>query len=220
MGRFVIKALTGPVKGQTFPLSHGLKIGRSQGDIIIKDKMISELHAEIQIYSNGQIMILDKDSKNKIIIKGKKIVKSVLEQGSKFQVGQTEFEVDFIQAPEEIMLQFMSKNIKNVKDKPLPLHALPKTIELVFLSGIQKGRRYQVSYGPRFFGSHSVDFPIFEKKSPKKAFILTSKNEKIIFKTEHPSNVRLNEKKLSQAEIKNGDKISIGDTTLKVTILQ
>ena len=218
MGRYILKALTGPVQNQVFPVKHGLKIGRSLGDIILKDPLVSDLHAEIQIYSNGKIMILDKDSKNKIVINDQRTIKSVLEKGTRFKIGQTEFILDFIRTPEEIWSKYIKKIAKDIQDRPLRLKPFCQEIEIVFISGLQKGRRHYLSYGPRFFGSHSVDFPIFEKQAPKKAFVLVPSETKTSFVTNHPSIVRLNGKKIKKAGVKNGDKILIGDTVLKIKL--
>ena len=218
MGRFVFKALTGPVKGQVFPVKHGLRIGRSLGDIVLKDPLVSDLHAEIQIYSNGKIMIVDKDSKNKIFMNDKRTVKSILENGSRFKIGQTEFVMDFIQTPEEIVIAFIKKNTKDIQDQPLSLQPFFQAIEIIFLSGIQKGEKHYLTYGPRFFGCNSVDFPIFEKKAPKKAFALVPDKSDTFFVTSEPLLVQFNEQKTKRVRIQSGDKISIGNTILKINL--
>ena len=218
MGQFVLKALTGPVKGQVFPIKHGLRIGRSLGDIILNDQLVSDLHAEIQIYSNGKIMIIDKDSKNKIIINDRRTVKSILEKGATFRIGQTDFKLEFIMPPEEIWSELIKRCAKNIQDHPLFLQPFLQAIEIVFLSGLQKGNRHYLSYGPRFFGSRSVDFPVFEKKAPEKAFALVPGKANTLFVTNHPSVVHLNGKKIKKAHIKSGNKISIGSTILKIIL--
>lgn len=216
MGKYVLKVLKGSLKGQTFPIKQGLKIGRSLGDIILKDSMVSDLHAEIQIYSTGKIMLIDKDSKNKIIMNNKRTVKSILEKGSRFKIGHTEFEVAFMKSPKELVLDFISKNMKSFEDQPLSLKAFPSPIEVVFLSGVQKGEKYYLSYGPRFFGSHSIDCHLFEETAPDKAFALIPKAQSAIFVTHYPSAVRFNGKNVEKVKIKTGDRISIGKTILEI----
>ena len=218
MARYVLKALTGPVKGKIFLIKDGLKIGRSSGDIILKDKMVSNLHAEIRIYASGKIMIIDKDSKNKIIINKQATIKSILEKGSKFEIGQTEFELDFIKAPEEILSEFIKKKSKDIKDQALSLKPFFQVIEVLFSSGLQKGERHCLYYGPRFFGSASVDFPLFEKQAPKKAFVFIPGEMETFFVTDHPEIVRFNGKKIQKSKISSGDKILIGNTILKLTL--
>ena len=132
MGQFMIKALTGPVKGKAFPIEQGLKIGRSIGDILLKDQMVSDLHAEIKVYSSGKIMIIDKESKNKIIINDKTVVKSVLEKGSKFKIGETEFELVFTKTPEEILSEFIKKKYEKCSRPPFVFKAFCSSYRACF----------------------------------------------------------------------------------------
>ena len=218
MGQFILQALTGPVQGKAFKVRNGLRIGRSSGDIVLKDSSVSDLHAEIQIYSSGQIMIVDKDSKNKIFIGKKRVVKSVLEEGSKFTIGSTEFQLKFIKTPEESWSQFLALSVKSIQNQPLALKNFFKSVEVKFLYGIQKGQSYYLSYGPRFFGRHSVDCPVFDKKSPGKCFTLVPKEKEIFFITKYPNIVQLNKQKIEKAKINDGDKILVGDSLLEVKL--
>ena len=218
MGRFVIKALTGPVKGKAFPVRHGLKIGRSVGDVLLPDRLVSDLHAEIKVYPNGKIMIIDKDSKNKIIIDDQKIVKSILEKGTKFKIGETEFELAFVKTPEEAVLDFINKHSKNIQNNPLSLKPFVRAIELVFTSGLQKGQRYYLSYGPRFLGSAFVDIPIFEKEAPKKAFAFVPDKTETFFMTDHPEIIKFNGQNIKKTTIDDGDTILVGTTNLQLNL--
>ena len=219
MGQYILQALTGPAKGKAFKLRNGLRIGRSSGDVILKDPLVSEQHAEIQIYSSGKIMIVDRDSRNKILIDKKRIIKSVLEEGSKFTIGSTEFELKFVKTPEEAWSQFLAHSVKKIKDQPLSLKNFSQSVEVKFLYGIQKGQSYRLFYGPRFFGRHSVDCPIFDRKSPGKCFTLVPKGKDIFFITKHPHIVQLNKQNTEKAKISHGDKISIGDSLLEIKLV-
>lgn len=218
MGQLILQALTGPVKGKSFKIRNGLRIGRDSGDICLKDSLVSNLHAEIQVYSTGKVMIVDKGSKNKIYINNKQVIKSVLEEGSKFTIGSTEFELKLIRTPEEAWSQFLELSIKKVKDNPLSLKQFFKFVEVSFTCGIQKGQTYHLSYGPRFFGRHSVDCPVFDKKSPSKCFTLIPKDKDIIFTTKYPNIVQLNKQSIDKAVIKNGDQVLIGDSLLEIRL--
>ncbi|MCY4321219.1 MAG: FHA domain-containing protein [Bdellovibrionaceae bacterium] len=218
MGQLILHALTGPVKGKSFKIRNGLRIGRTSGDICLKDSLVSNLHAEIQIYSSGKVMIVDKGSKNKIYINNKRVVKSILEEGSKFNIGSTKFELKIINSPEELWSEFLTLSVKKIKDNPLNLKVFSKLVEISFKNGIQKGQIYQLSYGPRFFGRQSVDCPIFDKKSPAKCFTLVPEDKDIIFITKHPDTVQLNKESIRKAVIKNGDQILIGDSLLEIRL--
>ena len=218
MGRFILQALSGPVKGKAFKIKNGLRIGRSVGDVVLKDPLVSDPHAELQIYSSGAIMIVDKDSKNQISIDGKKVVKSILEEGSKFVIGSTEFELKFVKTPEEVWAKFLALSAKNIQDRPLSLKSFSKNVEVRFVYGIQKGQRYYLFYGPRIFGRHSVDCPIFDKKSPGKCFSLVPRGKEVYFVTKYPKIVQLNESSVEKAKIKDRDKIFIGDSLLEIRL--
>ena len=79
-------------------------------------------------------------------------------------------------------------------------------------------RTHDLFYGPRLFGSNSIDFPIFEKNTPKKAFAFVPDETKTFFVTNYPELVKFNGEKIKKAEIKSGDRILIGNTTLKLTL--
>ena len=218
MGKFALKALTGPVKGHSFPLGSGLRIGRVKGDIVLKDPSVSDPHAEIKVSSKGEIVIIDKDSKNGILVDNRETEKSTLKKGSKFKIGKTEFELVFILTPREILSSFIKKHSKNIKDQPLRLKPFIHEIELIFTAGLQKGERHLLLYGPRFCGSRSADLPLLDKKAPEKAFSLIPHKEKSLFITEHPSEVKLNGKEIEKASLKEGDKIFIGHTVLQILL--
>ena len=218
MKKLIIKALTGPVKGKAFPINQGLKIGRTSGDVLLKDPLVSGFHAEIQVYSDGRVVIVDKDSKNKITMNRRTIVKSILEEGARFHIGKTEFEVVEQDSPEEVLSEFMKTNSEFVKDEPNFLKPLAQAIELTFLSGLQEGQKYHLFYGPRFFGANSVDFPIFEKTAPREAFSIIPEDLKSFFITQEPELVRFNEEAIEKSQIKNGDKVFIGSTSLEFTL--
>ena len=216
MGRFILKALSGPVKGQSFDIKKGLKIGRLEGDVVLDDSSVSSLHAKIDIYPNGKMMILDQDSKNKILIEGQELVKSVLEKGTKFKIGKTEFEVALVMTVEELVANFMEKLTQKAKDIPLKLKPFSAPLEVSFISGLQKGQSYYISYGPRFFGSESVDFPLFEQTAPRKSFAIVPEESGPYFITKEPDLVCFNGKQIKRCKIKNGDKVRIGETQIQI----
>ena len=218
MGKFIIQALKGPIKGKTFDVKNGLTFGRRSGDVILKDPSVSSLHAEIQIDKDGKIVIIDKDSKNKIFVGEEQVETLVLEKNTSFKIGDSEFILRFIKSPDELWFQFIKNQTSKVQDAPMALKVFSKPINVLFYAGLQKGREYRLDYGPRFFGRRSVDCPIFDKKSPEKAFALIPGERHILFKTSYPDQVRINDKKLEQSRLKNGDEIFVGDTVLRVRI--
>ena len=216
MGKFVLRALSGPIEGQSFDIKKGLKIGRTKGDILLDDPSVSSLHAKIDIYPNGKMMLLDQDSKNKIMIEDREVIKSILEKDTKFRIGKTEFEVALVMTAEEITANFIKKLSQKVEDSPITLKPFFKPLELSFISGLQKGQSYYLSYGPRFFGSESVDFPLFEKTAPKQSFTIVPAESSSYFVTKEPELVCFNGQPIKKCKIKEGDKVRIGETQLEI----
>ena len=218
MGKFIIQALKGPIKGESFDLKNGLTFGRRNGDVILKDPSVSSLHAEIQIDKDGKIVIRDKKSKNKIFVEDKQVKELVLEKNSTFKIGDSEFILRSIKLPSELWFQFIKNQTNKIQDAPMALKIFFKPVHILFYAGLQKGREYHLDYGPRFFGRRSVDCPIFDKKSPEKAFALIPGKDFILYKTSYPDTVRINDKSMEQSYLKNKDEIFIGDTVLKIRL--
>ncbi len=67
-------------------------IGRSYGDIIVKDEMVSRKHAQIDFLSKETIYIKDLASTNGTLVNGHKISYEKLKDGDLIKVGNTVFE--------------------------------------------------------------------------------------------------------------------------------
>ncbi len=219
MGKTVIKAIKGPIKGKVYTLRDNMIFGRTKGDIVLGDHLVSDPHAKIEIYSSGKIMLIDKDSKNGIFVGGKPKVKVILEEGSKFSLGSSEFEVMFLKFPEEIWSEILKNSLSHIEnDTSVCLSAFFKEVHLHFLKGYQQGETRVLTYGPRSFGSESPGGPLFDKNIPSKAFTLIPKEKGVLFQTSHPSIVHLNGKETSEEMIKDKDIISIDSLEIQVTL--
>lgn len=216
--RFVLKALSGPIKGQAFNLKKNLILGRSRGDIILQDETTSNPHAEIIIYDSGTIMLVDKDSKNGIFVNGALKVKTILEKGSKFQIGSIEFQVNKIYPPKRIWADFLKQILNKIANKEAKLAAFSEEIHLNFLQGPQIGRKEVLTYGPHCFGSQQVEGVLLEKGIKSKAFCFIPQKESILFQTKYPLEVFFNGESVSKTEIKNKDIITVGKTVIKIKL--
>lgn len=82
------------VNGMRHPLeAPGLVIGRgTEADLRINDPGISRLHAEIRVSGSGpntKLDIVDLGSTNGIIVNGQRVRHSVLDEGSRIEIGST-----------------------------------------------------------------------------------------------------------------------------------
>ena len=218
MSRFVLEVLTGPLKGDLFPIKGNLLIGRNKGDIRLKDPAVSSLHAEILWDSRGRVKVVDRDSKNKILFKGKKREELRLREGMKFQIGGTELCLKSTPSTGALLSQIIEGEAKRteLKDRHQPLKPFARATELLWISGSQKGEKYSLFYGPRVFGSSSVDLPIFEREAPGKAFALVPGEKEVFFVTDFPDQVRLNGKETAKSALKDGDRVSVGKAVLEI----
>ena len=217
MKDYAVKALNGSLSGQVFFLKKKLLIGRNVGDIILKESGVSEPHGEIRRHSNDRIILQDLDSKNGIIVDGKRKVKTLLETGTVFSIGKTNFQLIALKSPEEIWLEFLDRQIQTVEDKPMGLKVFMRPIEVHCIEGPQKGVTFLLTYGPRFFGSASVDVPLLDSKVPDQAFQLIPEDGKVLFRTEYPE-MCFREQPQGEGEALSEDEVIVcGETKLKVS---
>ena len=218
MKKMILKALSGPIEGRRFPITETVLLGRSKGDILLEDGATSNPHAEIKVHEGGVVMIVDKASKNGIYVNGVKKIKSILEEGSVFQIGNIKFEVQSIDDPKDTWFQNLIKASKDIENQPQHLESFHKEVYLHFLEGPQEGKVELLTYGPRSFGSELVEGALFDEQAQGTTFTLSPKDEDVIFQTPCPQTVFLNNKSQAEAKIKNGDLISVGWTTIKVQL--
>ena len=82
-----LKVLQGEEKGTTYPVSKPrFLIGRSNGDVNLKDGMISRVHCALEISAEG-IVLKDLESTNGTMVDDQKITTATLTDGSTFRVG-------------------------------------------------------------------------------------------------------------------------------------
>ena len=216
---YVIRPLKGPLKGRKFLMTESLKLGRRQGDIVLNDPAASDPHAEITFNSKGHPVLSDLNSKNGVLVDGKKQSEILLKKNSKFTIGKSEFQVVFLETPEEIWKEILKDSMLRVSDCPKKLSFFPCPLGIEFLSGPQKGARMTLTYGPRYFGSFSVDVPLLDTQAPPEAFVLSPEKWQTIFKTDFPEIVQLNGKQTRQIDVKDNDSVVIGETEIKITFL-
>lgn len=94
-----LKAKTGPLKNQIFPVHPGFKIGRTKGDLQIRDSKVSSSHAYVDAKDDGTLILVDQRSKNGLKVQGVKKDIVPLVAGTEIQIGEEIFEVISLGAP-------------------------------------------------------------------------------------------------------------------------
>lgn len=236
-----LRVLSGPLEKQKIPIDKPLSIGR-QGDIVLDDPKVSGIHAHIERSSSGKWVIKDNESKNGIRVNEERIKAFSLKPGMVFHIGDSSFEVvDLDQKREqatdqpktkkesaparpkkkhkywyEALADFLLKNKSVFKDRAVPLTTLDPAVVLEFVRGPQMNSRWVLGYGPRKLGANCIDLPIYEPKAPEVCFELRPSADGIVFKTDHPDVVLLNNEKMDIRVLRVGDTISIFDTLIEV----
>lgn len=226
-----IEVIAGNDLGMRFKASHGLKIGRSLGDVTINEPKMSGVHAQIRSTENGKLFLIDRESSNGIKIKGVRVQKLHLTPGVTFQIGATVFLV--LEAEEEReqiekvdtfdwqqTLMSAIPNLKLEDQRPMsPIRTFTRPITLSIVEGFQANQRYVLGYGPRNVGLACLDIEITDPRSPDLAFsIIATSNGAAEFVTDQTATVLLNGVSTNKEILKNGDIIRVGSTLIEMGI--
>ena len=75
-----------------------VSLGRSQrADIVIQDRLLSRIHAEIRITEAGKFELVDNDSTNLSIVNQQEVRSAVLVDGDRILLGETEIHVEIVE---------------------------------------------------------------------------------------------------------------------------
>lgn len=241
----VLKAVSGPLKDQIFPLTNGLTIGRKGAGIALDDQKVSSRHARIVQRPTGMWVLEDTNSKNGLRQGINKVPLIELKDGTSFWIGDSEFRVSTLTAPKEpkaaepeddaeqppvakpkpakkqrfwheLMGEFLDEHAKSFKDNVRPVSPLEPALILDFVRGSQTSSKWVLGFGPRKVGAASVDLPIWEPGAPAVCFEVLPSADGLLFKTAHPDIVLLNGESVDSQVLRMGDTIRILDTTIEV----
>lgn len=239
----LLRVLEGPHRGTRVPVREGLMIGRKEGDLLIRDVKMSIRHVQIEL-KNGEWVMVDQGSSNKIKADGKRYSEVVLYAGLKMVIGSTPFEVlerpqVARQAPGEfeftgsievtaeglswkdILTGVLAKTDHLVTDPTRkPIKPFPTVVKMEFTSGPQHGTTWHIGYGPREIGAHSFDLSLIDEAAAETCFHLDTAGGKVLFRAALGAQVRLNgdPAPVAPVELRAGDRIEIGKTRIRVSL--
>lgn len=229
-----LKILSGDQKDQLFPIEDGLTIGRQSRHIKLTDPKISSIHARVVKEGPDKWVLVDNNSKNGLILNGEKVTLIELTAGVEFFIGDIGFSV----IPHDQALtkkrrlgkgrhlwydaiaDFLDNSLEKIEDRPRLIEPLEPAVMLEFVRGIQMNTRWVLGYGPREVGAGALDLTILEPHAPEKCFEIEGTAGGVLFRTQHPDMVRLNDKKQSQAILRIGDTIRINGTVIEVDFVE
>jgi len=212
--------------------------------LALDDGKVSGRHALIQQNSAGQWILTDLDSRNGIIVGGRRVRRLVLAAGVEFIIGKTQLLIeDFDPAqqaaptpvpnlaepappppPEvlwpEFFSKFISATLDKIKDRPRALIPMNRVLRLRFLRGIQIDWEYHVGYGPRVLGRGSCDLPLYDPAATEKCFAIVPGQDGPRIELAGDTQVLLNSKPFSSEILKDGDMIAFGESLIEVRMLE
>jgi predicted component of type VI protein secretion system len=224
-------------KDDEFAIKGEIVIGRSSGDLTLRDPKVSNPHAKIFSPSPDVIEIEDLGSSNGTFVNKIKITKIILRQGDEITIGKTKLlvkELSSQTSPQpnvqispdidagswqeaiDAVLAVAEKTL----DKKAPVIAQAQTfnppLNLEFIQGIQTGTSLTYGFGPRLVGAHCTDGLLYDSEAPPVAFALfPNKDGSAQFKSKS-SAVFLNGKSVKNQKLQDGDHISVGQTVIIV----
>lgn len=237
----------GPLKDQIFALAEGLTLGRESAGIEIPDPLVSSVHARIYQNEQKNWILADNNSKNGVRLSGERVSFIELKPGVLFKIGEQGFQVvetaesrqatpepgpEAKEAPRpekpqkqqrywhEALGEFLQAHSKGFSDDPQSMTPFHPALVLEFTRGIQVNSRWVLGYGPRSIGADTIDLPIWEPGAPSVCFEINSSLSGIVFKTNHPKIVRLNDQEVDSQVLSVGDTIKIMDTLIEVDFVE
>ena len=79
----------GPLQGTSFRIGKPqVLIGRSDADIVLKDRKTSRVHCALEVYGSSALLV-DMGSANGTFVDGKKVASHELQHMGEFRVGET-----------------------------------------------------------------------------------------------------------------------------------
>lgn len=229
MGMIVyLESLDGPTQGSLFLLENGSVLGRSRGDIILKDSKISSSHAKVSVDAMGRYTMIDLDSANGLTVGEQRVKKVSLLQGLVFKIGRLSFRVHegAIQDIERlnIIKPWRSRlsellNKVELKDQEIKGSGRPfiPAIKLEFIQGIQYAQSVTFYYGPRLAGKHALDLELLDPEAPERAFEIIPQGRSAKIKVYNPEKVLINNYSLADHVLSEGDLIGLGSSLIQVS---
>ena len=226
---------SGSQKGMYFYLKDKAIIGRrKEVDIYVNNPTISSQHAQVE--KNGDKIFLNSLSSRGILLDNDVHERIELKDNMCFAIGEIAFSLrkslENLSPWKSLLLvtfDNLSKQQHVSQIKPKKVLPFYKRLKLTITQGRQKGITWCVGYGPRYVGTDSVDFPIYEPTLGPCGFYLDPLKQNdpidhkldhsgIIFFTKQISIIHLNRKPIKSKILQNNDMIQLADTCIQVQI--
>ena len=246
MARAFLKIVAGAKQGLNVPLTEGaeLLIGRSKGDLILDDTMISGQHAKLK-FKDGVWQLRDLGSTNGTMVDGRLTREATLRPGAEITVGNTrlvllisteeETAADLAEQPNPPHAELawlLEEELVELKGSPertgsaadaigqdlrLPpgLNAL---VEVV--AGQDTGKVFRFTRGNVVVGRKMGEIPLSDPEASRRHAVIELFGREMIFLRDLGSTNGTfhNGRKVSAARLRAGDTIGVGKTVMRLNI--
>lgn len=222
--------LSGPDRGMVKKLWKAQTVlGRSEADIRVEDPATSKRHA-ILAYDNNNLTLRDLESTNGTMLNGGRVWEAVLSNLDEITIGQTTIQVSILREADDGVEDSRVEVVESepgvdvtrtqkAKREQDPLAGDLSDLIKCFLQaavGPDAGNRFDVQKKAVIIGRSGADVVLNDPDvSRKHASIEFLSQDKVILKDLRSKNgTYLNQHRISVANLKHGDAIQVGATTL------
>lgn len=230
-----LKISKGTRKDEEFLVRGDIVIGRSSGDLALRDHKVSNPHCKISLISENNIEIEDLGSSNGTYINDKKTKKGTIKPGDTLRLGRTILSIepddgqkeakpsgfDKGSWQEEVFDALKKGEGEGLKKDPANFEPFSSPMSLEVVQGILTGSVFTFGYGPRTVGSHSSDATISVEAFPSEAFEIRGGQDGSWQIKPSCKDVLLNGTQLEhQTLLQVDDRISVNSVSFKVRIAE
>lgn len=219
----------GPRLGDQYRIIPGMVIGRSKGDVTLRDSKVSNPHAKIEQRPDGTLELVDHGSANGLWLNEDQVDRVELKPGVRVRMGGTILEVAHeaeLELPESDRDTWRGRLWTFLRSGKIPegghspqAQVFHTPILLDFTEGSMTGQTWILSYGPRSIGSSNCDLFVPDRSLPKKLLEIYSDRDAIFCRNLSQEAARLNEKGFSTEKLKDGDVLQFGSHRVFVRFL-
>ncbi|HUT52437.1 MAG TPA: FHA domain-containing protein [bacterium] len=231
--------LSGPDRGMVKKLwKKDTVLGRADSDIIITDRAASKQHAKISFENNG-LVLRDLGSTNGTLLNGGRVWEAALGNLDELTIGETVIQVTILEAagedaaagegtgPGAVEVESVpgteTTRPRKARVEPDPLaDPLPEGVKAVLqvAGGPDAGSRFEIKSRATLIGRAGADLALQDQDASRKhCSIEFIGRDKVILKDLRSRNgTYLNNRRVTVANLKNGDSIQVGDTVLNFFI--
>jgi len=189
-----------------------LTIGRGSENVLrICDEGGSREHCRIQRTAEGSFALIDLASRNGTHLNGKRIDEHPLAVGDTITIGTTTITVEHLPEPSHAPPPALDESDTDV--------ATPEAIELVFLSGSNKGQRHLIRQRITSIGRRrrDNDIALFDTGiSNRHAELRHTPDGFVLVDVGSRNGTLLNDQRVARHPVRLGDRIQIGKTVIEL----